>query len=88
MRYDFFLDQKVTCWMRTCFTVDAQTEDQARAMAIAMHAEGGLDELPWELVEGTHEPLSPDENGGMATEEMFDHDTRLVITNEPSTGTG
>ena len=50
-KFDFFLDQKVTTWMRTEFEVEAETIEEAKKLAILKFKDGDLGEIPWEEVD-------------------------------------
>jgi len=69
--YSFFLDTKVTTWMRTDFEIEADSLEEAKLKAIEFHKQGNTLDLPWEEVMDTQEPLSVDDNGGEPTEEIF-----------------
>jgi hypothetical protein len=69
--YNFYVDQKVTTWMRTEFRVKAESEEEAIQTAIQLHQEGEIDSLPWEKVYDTDEPMSLEENDGFSTIELF-----------------
>ena len=69
--FEFYLDQKITIWKRTNFEVTAKTQKEADALAIQMYEKGELDELPWETIQDTEEFLTPEENDGCPTIELF-----------------
>ena len=69
--FEFFLDQKVTTWMRTDFEVKAKDLNEAVKIAKEMYERGDLDELNWEEIMETKEILSPQENNGEATAEIY-----------------
>ena len=69
--YDFFLDQKVTTWMRTEFEVQANTFNEAVQIAKEKLQRGDLDDIGWEEIMDTKEVLRPEENGGESTEELY-----------------
>ncbi|KGL47529.1 MULTISPECIES: hypothetical protein [Bacteroidales] len=77
--YTFYQDRKVTCWERTHFEVQADTYEEALAMVKSWNGE---DVALWEdeekviITEGetlyeTTEALSPEDNHGRATIEVF-----------------
>ncbi len=57
--FDFFLDQKVTTWMRTDFSVQADNLNDAVKIAKEKLDRGDLDEIGWEEIEDTKEVLQP-----------------------------
>lgn len=77
----FNLDQKVTTWMRTEFTIEAETLTEAKELAIQFHLDGETEEIEWTQIEGCYEKMDTEENGGESTEELY-FNGLLVYTNE------
>ena len=77
----FNLDQKVTTWMRTEFTIEAENLTEAKELAIKFHLDGETEELEWTQIEGCYEKLENDENDGECTEEIF-FNGLLVYSND------
>jgi len=69
--FEFFLDQKVTTWMRTDFEVKANDLNEAVKIAKQMYEDGDLDEVSWEEIMDTKEVLQPSDNGGESTAEIY-----------------
>jgi hypothetical protein len=69
--FEFFLDQKVTTWMRTDFEVKAKDLNEAVKIAKEMYESGDLDGISWEEIDGTKEVLDPSENGNESTAEIY-----------------
>jgi hypothetical protein len=69
--FEFFLDQKVTTWMRTDFEVKANDLNEAAKIAKEMFDSGKLDDLNWEGIMDTYEILQPEDNGGESTAELY-----------------
>ena len=69
--FEFFLDQKVTTWMRTEFEVKAENLNEAAKIAKEMYDEGKLEDIGWEEIDGTKEVLQPKDNGGESTAEVY-----------------
>ena len=69
--FEFFLDQKVTTWMRTEFEVKAENLNDAVKIAKEMYDEGKLEDIDWEEVMDTKEVLQPKDNGGESTAELY-----------------
>lgn len=69
--FDFFLDQKVTTWMRTDFEVKANDLNEAVKIAKEMYDNGDLEEIRWEEIADTKEVLQPNDNGGESTAEIY-----------------
>lgn len=80
-KFNFYVDQKVTTWMRTNFSVEGDDIEVARQKAVDFVKSGNTLELPWEEVMDTKEVMSLDENGGMSTEEIFEEDGTYVYVN-------
>ena len=80
-QFNFYLDQKVTTWMRTEFSVEGENLEIARQKAVDFVKGGNTSELPWEEVMDTKEVMSLEENGGMSTEEIFEEDGTYVYVN-------
>lgn len=70
-KFEFFLDQKVTTWMRTEFEVKANDLNEAAKIAKDMYDRGDLEDLGWEEILDTKEVLHPSENGGETTAELY-----------------
>jgi len=69
--FDFFLDQKVTTWMRTPFSVEAETVEEAKKLAIEKFKSGELEEIEWDEIDGVKEVLQPEDNDLESTVEIF-----------------
>lgn len=80
-KFNFYLDQKVTTWMRTNFSVEGESREVARQMAVDFVKEGNTSELPWDEIMDTKEVMSLKENDGMSTEEIFEEDGTYVYIN-------
>jgi hypothetical protein len=79
--FNFYLDQKVTTWMRTNFSVEGESLEVARQKAVDFVKEGNTSELPWDEIMDTKELMSIEDNGGMSTEEIFEEDGTYVYVN-------
>jgi hypothetical protein len=74
--FEFFLDQKVTTWMRTDFEVKANDLNEAVKIAKQMYDAGDLEGVSWEEIMDTKEVLQPSDNGGESTAEIYNMDGR------------
>jgi hypothetical protein len=81
-KFNFYLDQKVITWMRTNFSVEAESSEIARQKAIDFVKEGNALELSWEEVMDTKEIMSLKDNGGEPTEEIFEEDGDIIYVNK------
>jgi len=70
-KFNMFLDQKVTTWMRTEFEVEAETIEEAKKLAIQKFNDGDLLEIPWVEVDSCQEVMTVEENGGFSTAEIY-----------------
>jgi len=68
--FEFFFDQKVTTWMRTHFTVEAETKEDAIKIAVEDH-KSLCESESWEEINDVRELLSTEDNGGETTEELY-----------------
>jgi len=74
--FEFFLDQKVTTWMRTEFEVKANDLNEAVKIAKQMYDDGDLEGVSWEEIMDTKEVLQPSDNGGESTAEIYNMNDR------------
>ena len=73
--FEFFLDQKVTTWMRTEFEVKANDLNEAAKIAKQMYDDGELEDIGWQEIMDTKEVLQPSDNGGESTAELYNRET-------------
>ena len=74
--FEFFLDQKITTWMRTEFEVKANDLNEAVKIAKQMYEDGDLEQISWEEIMDTQEILNPKDNGGESTAEIYNMNDR------------
>jgi hypothetical protein len=79
--FNFYVDQKVTTWMRTNFEIDAVDEEDAKIKAIQFSKGDEISELPWNEIMDTKEVMSVGDNGGEPTEELFKADGEFINGN-------
>ena len=79
--FNFYLDQKVTTWMRTNFSVEGEDIEVARQKAVDFVKEGNTSGIPWDEIMDTKEVMSLEENGGRSTEEIFEENGVYVYVN-------
>ena len=68
--FDFFLDQKITTWMRTRFSVEATSREEAIEKAKKEYEELCWDES-WEEIPDVQEVMYLNDNAGFSTEEVY-----------------
>ena len=73
-QFNFYLDTPVTAWARTHFTVEADTEEQAKEEAVKLYRNGGLDDIRWELLHVLHDTIEET----AAASELFTEDGSYV----------
>ena len=71
--FDFFLDQKITTWMRTRFYIEATSREEAIEKAKKQY-EGLCEKEIWEEIPDVQETMSVRDNGGFSTEEIYEGD--------------
>jgi hypothetical protein len=79
--FNFYLDTKITTWMRTDFEIEAKSLEEAKLKAIEFHNESNTSSIAWEENMDTQEPMSVEENGGEPTEELFDENGNCIWDN-------
>lgn len=70
MIYNLFIDKKHTIWNRTHVTIEADTIEEA----INKCLNGDYENEWYEDLYGTEKELTPEENGGEATIEIYSED--------------
>ena len=74
--FEFFLDQKVTTWMRTEFEVNASDLNEAVKIAKQKLEDGDLEDIGWQEIMDTKEVLQPSDNNGESTAEIYNMNER------------
>lgn len=69
--FNFYLDTKITTWMRTPFEIEANTLEEAKQKAIEFHKQGKTEDIAWEENPDFQEFISVEENYGQPTEEIY-----------------
>lgn len=81
-KFKFYLDQKVTTWKRTPFSVDAVNQQQANMLAEQFHKQGNTLDLDWEDIDDVpDEVMELDDNDGFSTEELYSTDGEIIYQN-------
>jgi hypothetical protein len=82
--FDFFIDRKVSHWVREYHQIQSESLDDAKAeMAARFHDSMCVDTFDYqESLDDTEEYLEPGDNDGNPTAELYsDEDGQLVTTN-------
>jgi hypothetical protein len=70
--FDYYYDEKVTVWIRNHFTIEARSQEDADAIAIENMIEPwGIEVNEADYLYETDEGLSPENNGGKSTIELY-----------------
>lgn len=75
MIYNLFVDEKCKVWKRRYITVEAANLDEA----VKNYREGNFDLTYTDELYETEEPISPEENGGYPTIEVYNKDSYGTI---------
>jgi hypothetical protein len=71
--FDFYIDEKITIWNRLKFSVEAETLEEAKDMAIFMTT-NDREDIDFDdtiLLYDTMEVIEPEENNGNSTLELY-----------------
>jgi hypothetical protein len=82
--FDFYIDEKVMIWNRLKFSVEAETLEEAKDMAIFMVTQDReeIDFYDFELLHDTLTELEIEDNDGNSTIELYcEKDTDLIYEN-------
>lgn len=78
--FEFYMDQKHTVWLRTWFSVQARSQEEANEKAREMYDNDEI-EGDTEYLYDTLEEMSLDDNGDMSTVEIYTEHVDLVLQN-------
>lgn len=80
--FDFFIDRKITSWVREYHSIEAESLDEAKAeMAARFHNNMCVDTFDeQEPLHDTEEYLEPGDNDGNPTAELYSTDDGQLIT--------
>ena len=80
--FNFYLDRKVTIWVREQHSIEAESEEEAKKEMIEAFKDNfcseSFDEQEW--LYDTETMLEPGDNGGESTAELFFEDTDKLLT--------
>ena len=80
--FDFYVDEKVTTWMRTHFQIEAKSLNDAKGKAKLFVTGDEHTNLPWHEIDGVFgEKMSIEENSGEPTLEIFTSNGEGVYQN-------
>jgi hypothetical protein len=78
--FEFYMDQKHTVWLRTWFSVQARSQEEANEKVRQMYDNDEIDGDTEYLYE-TLEEMSLEDNGDMSTVEIYTEHVDLVLQN-------
>lgn len=73
-KYNFYIDRKWTIWDRCYYSVEASSEEEALKLC-----KENYDEDNSEYLYETVDSLTPEENSGNATKEIYNADTNKLL---------
>ena len=80
--FNFYKDEKCTIWYRGEFEVEAESYEEAVAKVKQMEDDPMLYDnvdVRWDLLHDTLEGLTPEDNDGQTTNEVYSADTSDLI---------
>jgi len=88
--FDFYKDEKHTIWVRHQFRIEAESYEKAlEKIKVGEDDNNSIvydNQICYEYLEETLEEMTPEENKGNATYEIYSEDTnKLIYTNETKT---
>lgn len=80
--FDFYIDRKVTMWVREYHIVEADNLDEAKTKMINSFKNNDYDDTfdERESLYDTERYMDPGDNGGESTAELFFRDTDELLT--------
>lgn len=80
-RYNFHIDQKITCWERLRYSIEADSEEEAKQIAIKEFETLTYDDLQECFqIDDTSEVILPENNNNQPTKELY-FDYNLILDN-------
>ena len=83
-KFRFKQDVKVTVWVRQSFVIEAESKEDALKKVERFKTEdvtGEIDDVECETLWDTQELMSPKDNDGMCTIELYDEHNNLIGQN-------
>jgi hypothetical protein len=81
-KFDFYIDRKVTIWVREQHSIEAESEEEAKKEMIEAFKDNlcseSFDEQEW--LYDTETFMEPGDNGGQSTAELFYSDNDELLT--------
>lgn len=80
-KFNFYLDHKVTVWLRTDFEVEAETIEDAKKQALRDLKDGKVADLPWNILDETVNSMTVEDNHRLPTEELYHESGQMIWDN-------
>ena len=83
-KFRFKQDVKVIVWVRQSFTIEADNKEDALKEVERFKTEdvtGEIDDVDWRTLWDTQKLMSPEDNDGMCTIELYDEHNNLIGQN-------
>lgn len=85
MKYKYYVDTKYTMWDRNHYEIEANSQEEADELAkkLADNEERQMTDfhIETEPLYDTFEEITPDENNGYSTAEVYREDGEIIIQN-------
>jgi len=80
-KYTFFIDRKVTMWVREEHIIESETKEKANEKMIENFNNNNTDEtfLQQHWIDETIADMSKEENNGNSVTEVYDNDMEFLI---------
>src|SRR6188768_817954 len=85
MKYEFYIDRKYTEWDRAHYQIEVENEEEGKARAIEiMNQSREEEEEPafYSHIDSLTD-MSPEENGGFPTKELYSDNGEFITSNAP-----
>jgi hypothetical protein len=80
-KFRFYIDRKISVWLREFHEVEAKSYNEAEKIIKNMFTEGNTDDTfnEQEILFDTQEDMSVGENGGQPTMELYNYETSEML---------
>lgn len=77
----YYIDEKVTIWRRTYYNVEGTEEEIKNKLVESVEGSSDIEIFDSEILYETEESISPEENNGMPTIEIFNDSGDTIWSN-------
>lgn len=78
-----YIDEKITVWRRTWYAIDGTEEEIKKQLVEVVEGLSDLEIYDSEILLETEEMMTPEDNGGQPTIEIFNDRGETIWTNVP-----